>query len=97
MAIRVRDWDSRFIYYSLLQNASKIIAASKGLIPGLSRRDILEQPLPLPPTSTEQTAIADILSDMDAEIAALEAKLAKARALRQGLMQELLTGRRRLV
>jgi hypothetical protein len=36
-------------------------------------------------------------SDMDAEIAALEAKLAKARLLKQGMMQELLTGRIRLV
>ncbi len=53
--------------------------------------------VPLPPTRTEQTAIADILSDMDAEIAALESKLAKARQLKQGMMQELLTGRIRLV
>jgi type I restriction enzyme S subunit len=49
------------------------------------------------PTLPEQTAIAGILSDMDAEIDALEAKLAKARAIKQGMMQELLTGRIRLV
>ncbi len=41
----------------------------------------------------EQTAIAAVLSDMDAEIAALEQRLAKTRALKQGMMQELLTGR----
>ena len=40
---------------------------------------------------------ATVLSDMDAELAALEAKLAKARDLKQGMMQELLTGRIRLV
>jgi len=40
---------------------------------------------------------ATIFSDMDAEIAALEAKLAKARQVKQGMMQELLTGRIRLV
>ena len=51
----------------------------------------------LPPDESEQTAIAAILSDMDAEIAALEAKLAKARQVKQGMMQELLTGRIRLV
>jgi len=51
----------------------------------------------LPPTFQEQTAIAAVLSDMDAEIAALEAKLAKARQVKQGMMQELLTGRIRLV
>ncbi|MDN5940925.1 MAG: restriction endonuclease subunit S [Nitrospira sp.] len=49
------------------------------------------------PSLPEQTAIATILSDMDAEIAALEAKLAKARQIKQGMMQELLTGRIRLV
>jgi len=45
----------------------------------------------------EQTAIATILSDMDAEITALEAELAKARQIKQGMMQELLTGRIRLI
>jgi type I restriction enzyme S subunit len=96
MAIRVRNWDRMFIYYSLLQNASQIRAASTGLIPGLSRSDILDQALPLP-VLPEQTAIAAILSNMDAEIATLEERLAKTRALKQGMMQELLTGRTRLV
>ena len=50
----------------------------------------------LPPYG-EQTAIATILSDMDAEITALEAKLSKAHLIKQGMMQELLTGRIRLV
>jgi type I restriction enzyme S subunit len=50
----------------------------------------------LPPLP-EQTAIATILSDMDAEIDALEAKLAKTHQLKQGMMQELLTGRIRLI
>ena len=47
-------------------------------------------------SSVEQTAIATILSDMDSELTALEQKLAKARALKQGMMQQLLTGRIRL-
>jgi type I restriction enzyme S subunit len=51
----------------------------------------------LPPTKAEQTAIAGVLSDMDAELAALEQRRAKTRALKQGMMQELLTGRTRLV
>ncbi|WP_149589851.1 restriction endonuclease subunit S [Tabrizicola flagellatus] len=51
--------------------------------------------IPLPDLA-EQTAIAAVLSDMEADIAALEARLAKARALKQALMQALLTGRRRL-
>ena len=49
------------------------------------------------PSIEEQTAIATILSDMDAEIAALESRRDKTRALKQGMMQELLTGRIRLV
>ena len=49
------------------------------------------------PSFAEQTAIATVLSDMDAEIAALEQRLAKTRDLKQGMMQELLTGRMSLV
>ncbi len=49
------------------------------------------------PSWEEQQAIAAILSDMDAEITALEQKRDKARALKQGMMQELLTGKTRLV
>jgi type I restriction enzyme S subunit len=49
----------------------------------------------LPPIE-EQTAIASVLSGMDTEIATLETKLAKARQLKTGMMQELLTGRIRL-
>jgi len=51
----------------------------------------------MPPTAVEQTAIAEILNDMDAEIDTLEIKLTKARHIKQGMMQELLTGRIRLV
>ncbi|MDO9264997.1 MAG: restriction endonuclease subunit S, partial [Desulfosalsimonadaceae bacterium] len=50
----------------------------------------------LPPTKPEQTAIATILSDMDAEITSLETKLTKTRQLKQGMMHNLLTGRIRL-
>lgn len=51
----------------------------------------------LPPNKDEQIAIATILSDMDAEIAALEAKLEKYRKVKLGMMQNLLTGRIRLI
>ena len=49
------------------------------------------------PSQGEQTAIATVLSDMDSELAALETRRDKTRALKQGMMQELLTGRIRLV
>ncbi len=60
---------------------TKLLKAFEFLLPGLP----------------EQTAIANVLTDMDAELAALEARRDKARQLRQGMMQELLTGRIRLV
>ncbi|MCL1620342.1 restriction endonuclease subunit S [Ralstonia pseudosolanacearum] len=49
------------------------------------------------PSVEEQTAIATILSDMDAEIATLEAKITKARSVKRGMMQQLLTGKIRLI
>jgi len=51
----------------------------------------------LPPTIEEQEAIAEALSDMDAEITALEQLLEKTKAIKQGMMQQLLTGRIRLM
>jgi type I restriction enzyme S subunit len=60
------------------------------------RRDIDQLEIELPEPD-EQTAIAEVLSDMDAELAALEQRRDKTRALKQGMMQELLTGRTRLV
>ncbi len=59
--------------------------------PQISKYDIIL------PTYEEQTAIATILSDMDAEIKALQQKRDKTAQLKQGMMQELLTGRIRLV
>ncbi|MGO1298732.1 MAG: restriction endonuclease subunit S [Vibrio sp.] len=53
-------------------------------------------PIAVPQLEEEQTAIANVLSDMDAEIQALEQRLAKTRQIKQGMMQELLTGKTRL-
>lgn len=50
----------------------------------------------IPKSTTEQTAIAQLLSDMDAEIEALECRLKKTQALKQGMMQALLSGKIRL-
>ncbi len=49
------------------------------------------------PSVDEQTAIAQVISDMDAEIEELERKLSKYRLIKQGMMQELLTGKKRLI
>jgi type I restriction enzyme, S subunit len=53
-------------------------------------------PIPLPPTKAEQEAIAEALSDADALIESLEQLIAKKRQIKQGVMQELLTGKKRL-
>ncbi|MDQ8206961.1 restriction endonuclease subunit S [Coraliomargarita sp. SDUM461003] len=53
--------------------------------------------IPFPTEAKEREAIAAILSDMDSELDALESKLSKARQIKQGMMQELLTGKTRLV
>ena len=65
-------------------------------VSGISKSNIPKLKLPVPKVP-EQTAIAEVLSDMDAELAALEQRLDKTRELKQGMMQELLTGRTRLV
>ena len=52
--------------------------------------------IPLPPLEEEQRAIATVISDMDAAISALETRRAKTQAIKQGMMQQLLTGRVRL-
>ncbi|TNZ67681.1 hypothetical protein CGK42_20590 [Vibrio parahaemolyticus] len=63
--------------------------------PGLSAEKLRLLKIITPPPE-EQTAIATILSDMDNEIQALEQRLAKTHQIKQGMMQELLTGRTRL-
>ncbi|HQD56334.1 MAG TPA: restriction endonuclease subunit S [Candidatus Competibacteraceae bacterium] len=85
-----------FLYYLML------VQDLTGCITGTGQPQIVRPPLAefkiyLPIDHNEQTAIAAILSDMDTEIAALEARRDKTRALKQGMMQELLTGRIRLV
>ena len=64
--------------------------------PAINSGDVRSLTIPFP-NLDEQTAIADVLSDMDAELAALEARRDKTRDLKQAMMQELLTGKTRLV
>ena len=64
--------------------------------PGINGNEYAQLKIPIPPTLPEQKAIAQILSDMDAEIETLEQKRDKYKAIKQGMMQELLTGKTRL-
>jgi type I restriction enzyme S subunit len=87
--------NAKFLYYRFCLIDWMQYNEASG-VPSLSARTIenVEVTSPVP---AEQAAIASILSDMDAEITALEARRDKTRALKQGMMQELLTGRTRLV
>ena len=58
---------------------------------------VKQLPINLPPTRDEQIAIASTLSDMDSDLSALESGRDKARNIKQAMMQELLTGKTRLV
>ena len=90
--------DKRYLFFALkseyLRNRIKEenVAAAQA---NLSLQDVNEFHVAVP-TLAEQKAIAAVLSDMDAEIAALEAKRAKYESIKQGMMQELLTGKTRL-
>ena len=88
--------DAEFIYYTLGRTDFSLYGkqAVKGYT--LNKESLKLVEVLLPPLK-EQTAIAHILSDMDTEIATLEAKLAKAKQIKQGMMQELLTGGIRLI
>ena len=91
------SYSVEFVYFQLLLNQEKIYKAQTGgAQPHIHAVDLM--PLKIGWTTlTEQTAIAEVLTDMDAELAALEQRRAKTRALKQGMMQELLTGRVRLI
>ncbi len=64
--------------------------------PAINSKDVRELEIPVP-THAEQTAIAEVFIDMDTELATMESRRTKTRALKQAMMQELLTGRTRLV
>jgi type I restriction enzyme S subunit len=85
-----------FFVSEYINNRVKFAIESTG-VPQLTAPQIAKYELKIPPTIEEQTAIANILSDMDREIEALERKLNKYKDIKQGMMQELLTGRIRLL
>ena len=90
--------DSEFMYYFLFTVVEEMESRASGsTFLEISSSKLKEIPIVVPQTVAEQKAIASVLSDMDAEIAALEAKRAKYESIKQGMMQELLTGKTRLV
>lgn len=83
---------SSFVFKNFLDRLS-----AGSTIIHLYQKDVGKFEFLLPPTIAEQKAIAEALSEMDADIAALENKLTKYRQVKQGMMQQLLTGKIRLV
>ena len=93
-----QNHDVDFFYY-LIENSKQYILGKAGITATLiiSKRDFSEIEFFLPEQKNEQTRIATILSDMDSELSILEKKLEKAKHVKQGMMQQLLTGKIRLV
>ena len=87
--------DAKFIFYKFTMIRWRSYNEASG-VPSLNAKTIENIEIEIP-TLAEQTAIAEVLTDMDAQLAALEQRRAKTRALKQGMMQELLTGRTRLL
>jgi type I restriction enzyme, S subunit len=89
-------FDQEFLFYSLVHKNILSFLAS-GTRAKLNRSELNKIMVRAPERLEEQSVIAAALSHMDAEITTLEARLAKARALKQAMAQALLTGRIRLV
>ena len=88
-----------FLYYQLIDqkfqsNVWDICGGST--IPTMSQEKLKQQLIPIPPTIEEQQRIANALSDVDSLISNLEKLIAKKKNIKQGAMQQLLTGRKRL-
>ncbi len=89
--------DTGFLYYYLFMNEEKFgTIGQTGTQKNLNKEMVQAISIPYPEVK-EQQAIAQILSDMDTEIEALKQKRNKYKAIKQGMMQELLTGKTRLV
>ena len=100
---QISDFDAevcaRFVYYAMVQGFHRDATRNtvKATVDSLRLPTFKNFTFALPSNPSEQRAIAHLLSEMDAEIEALEQRRDKTRALKQGMMQQLLTGRTRLV
>ena len=96
LSIRTNRCDSEYLFHHLASRRNQIVATyTQGGQPNLSGEIIRSLVIVIPPL-VEQRAIAEALSDVDGLLNALEALIAKKRAIKQATMQQLLTGRTRL-
>ena len=90
--------DGEFLYYLLgTQKQAFLGLCSGSTFLEIGKHQLVSFLVTVPPDPAEQHAIAQVLTDMDSALTALQSRLAKARDLKQALMQVLLTGRIRLL
>ena len=92
--------EKEYLFYHLKDSKTKRIILEKAgtsTIPDLNHNDFYSIQILIPSSKTEQTAIATVLSDTDALIERLESLIAKKKDIKQGTMQQLLTGKKRVV
>lgn len=90
--------DQRIIYHIMIANEQEWAKLSKGsTFDSVNGAEIRAFEVLSPTDAAERLAVTQVLDDMDIELQGLEARLAKARAVKEGMMQNLLTGRVRLV
>ena len=97
-AIRAKEAsDTNYLNSQVHSGIERLLALTTGsTFPNIDGKSLRSIPIPIPPTLAEQTAIAEVLSDTDALIQRLDQLIAKKRNIKQGAMQELLTGKKRL-
>jgi len=88
----LKEWICSFYFTDHCYSVKTVTA-----IPHISPNDIKNFKIKVPPTKEEQKLIAEVLSNMETEITALESRRNKTQSIKQGMMQELLTGRTRLI
>ena len=97
-SLKAVDTDQRFLFYTLVFNESAWKVLEQGsTFTSANSAQVASFSVPIAPQVDEQAAIAAVLSDMDTEIDVLQQRRDKTQMLKQGMMQELLTGRTRLV
>jgi len=101
IALRIiKEISSEYVYYFTLTRSfsDQVTSVLMGAVqPSLKVPHLKEFEIFLPSTIEEQRDLAQIFSDMDTEILALEQKCSKYKLIKQGMMQELLTGKTRLI
>jgi type I restriction enzyme S subunit len=90
--------EENYLYYQLVYTAPQVKQkAGEQAVPLVNKTQFGEHSILVPESKAEQTAIANVLSDMDTELDVLQQRLSKTQKIKQGMMQELLTGKTRLV